>query len=67
MPPARRGEGDAFSGGGSGRRDAGAAFAQPVALAFERDHGGVVHEPVDERGGDHGVSEDLAPGLEPAV
>ena len=28
---------------------------------------GVVDEPVDERGGDHGVAEDLAPGLEAAV
>ena len=28
---------------------------------------GVVDESVDERGGDHGVAEDLAPGLEAAV
>ena len=28
---------------------------------------GVVDEAVDERGGDHGVAEDLAPGLEAAV
>lgn len=28
---------------------------------------GVVDEPVDQRGGDHGVAEDLAPGLEAAV
>jgi hypothetical protein len=27
----------------------------------------VVNEPVDEGGGDHGVAEDLAPGLEAAV
>ena len=40
---------------------------EAVALAFEGDHGGVVHEPVDQRGGDHRVAEDLAPGLEPAV
>jgi len=26
-----------------------------------------VDEPVDERGGDHGVAEDLAPGLKAAV
>jgi hypothetical protein len=51
----------------SGGRDAGAAFAQAVALAFERDHGGVVDEPVDEGGGDHRVAEDLAPLLEAAV
>ena len=46
---------------------AGAAFAEAVALAFEGDHVGVVDEAVDERGGDHGVAEDLAPGLEAAV
>ena len=28
---------------------------------------GVVDESVDQRGGDHGVAEDLAPGLEAAV
>jgi hypothetical protein len=38
-----------------------------VALALEGDHGGVVDESVDERGGDHGVAEDLAPGFEAAV
>jgi hypothetical protein len=42
--------------------DAGAAFAEAVALAFEGDHGGVVDEPVDQGCGDHGVAEDLAPG-----
>src|SRR6266508_5786303 len=51
----------------SGGRDAGAAFAQAVALAFEGDHGGVVDEPVDQGGGDDGVAEDLAPLLEAAV
>src|SRR5204862_7556673 len=51
----------------SGGRDARAALAQPVALAFERDHGCVVDEPVDQGGGDHGVAEDLAPLLEAAV
>ena len=55
----RRGSGD--------RGGAGAAFAQPVALASEGDHGGVVHEPVDQGGGDHRVAEDLAPGFEAAV
>jgi hypothetical protein len=49
------------------RRGVGAAFAQAVALALEGDHRGVVNEAVDERGGDHGVAEDLAPGLEAAV
>ncbi len=51
---------------GRGRR-AGAAFAQAVALALERDHVGVVDEAVDERGGDHRVAEDLAPSLESAI
>src|SRR6266508_3098595 len=51
----------------SGGRDAGAAFAQAIALAFERDHRGVVDEPVDQGGGDHRVAEDLAPLLEAAV
>src|SRR5436190_22588964 len=51
----------------SGGRDAEAALAQAVALAFERDHGGVVDESVDQGGGDHGVAEDLAPLFEAAV
>ena len=51
----------------SGGRDVEAAFAQPVALALEGDHGGVVDEPVDQGGGDHRVAEDLAPLLEAAV
>ena len=51
----------------SGGRDVEAAFAQAVAFAFERDHGGVVDEPVDQCGGDHRVAEDLAPLLEAAV
>ncbi len=68
MPPARLlRRGVRFSTGGGGGRDPGSAFSQAVALAFEGDHGGVVHEPVDQGGGDHRVAEDLAPGLEPAV
>src|SRR5438477_2453198 len=51
----------------SGGRDAGAALAESVALAFERDHGRVVDEPVDQGGSDHRVAEDLAPLLEAAV
>jgi hypothetical protein len=66
MPPARR-VGGCVLAGRRGGGDAGAAFAQAVALAFEGDHGGVVHEAVDERGGDHRVAEDFAPGLESAV
>src|ERR671931_934836 len=53
--------------GPGGGHDVEAAFARAVALAFERDNGGVVAEPVDEGGGDHGVAEDLAPLLEAAV
>jgi hypothetical protein len=34
-----------------GGRDVEAAFAEAVALAFERDHGGVVDEPVDQGSG----------------
>jgi hypothetical protein len=51
----------------SGGRDVEAAFAQAVAFAFEGDHGGVVDEPVDQGGRDHGVAEDFAPLLEAAV
>jgi hypothetical protein len=51
----------------SGGHDVEAALAELVALAFERDHGRVVDEPVDHGGGDHGVAEDLAPLLEAAV
>jgi hypothetical protein len=47
-----------------GGHDVEAPFAQAVALALEGDHGGVVDEPVDEHGGEHGVAEDLAPLLE---
>jgi hypothetical protein len=36
-------------------------------LPFERDHRGVVDEPVDQGSCDHGVAEDLAPLLEAAV
>jgi hypothetical protein len=49
------------------RRGGGAPLAQAVALALEADDVGVVDESVDERGGDHGVAEDLAPGFEAAV
>jgi hypothetical protein len=64
FPPLRRSRVVAEPGW---RRDACAPLAESVALALERDHGGVVDEPVDQRGGDHGVAEDLAPLLEAAV
>src|SRR5438552_14094690 len=63
----RRSGGVAVRGSLGGGRDVEAALAEPVALALERDHGGVVDEPVDQGGGDHGVAEDLAPLLEAAV
>ena len=40
---------------------------EPVAGAFEVDDIGVVHDPVDHRGGDRGVAEDLAPAAEAEV
>ena len=36
-------------------------LAQPVAGAFDLDHGGVVREPVAQRGGHDGVAEHGAP------
>jgi hypothetical protein len=44
----------------SGRSDAGAAFAEAVALVFEGDHGGVVDEPVDQ-----GCGEMASPRISP--
>jgi hypothetical protein len=60
-PPLRRSRGGRSLSGG---RDVEGALAQPVALAFERNHRRVVDKPVDQRGGDHRVAEDLAPLLE---
>ncbi len=41
--------------------------SEPVAVAFEGEDLGVVDEPVDHRGGDHVVAEDLAPFAERLV
>ena len=62
-------EGDRSGGfGGSGGRRAGeVAVFEAVAVAFEREDFGVVDEPVDHRGGDDLVAEDLAPGRERLV
>ena len=49
--------------GGSGE----VAVFEAVAVAFEREDLGVVDEPVDHRGGDDVVAEDLAPGREGLV
>ena len=43
------------------------AVAEPVAVALEREDLGVVDEPVDHRGGDDLVAEDLAPAGEGLV
>ncbi len=37
------------------------AVLEPVGIAFEGDHLGVVDEAVDHGGGDHVVAEDLSP------
>ena len=53
---------------GDGRRDAAElAVLQPVGVALEGDDFGVVDEPVDHRGGDGVVAEDLAPAGEVLV
>jgi hypothetical protein len=41
--------------------------AQAVAGAFDLDDDGMVEQPVEQRGGDDGVAEDLAPFGEAAV
>ena len=63
--------GDGPEGGGAdrravtgGRRLDEAALAlgsEPVAVAADRQHVAVVQEPVEDRGGDHGISEHGAP------
>ena len=55
-----RGVGQPSSAGGAGRGPRSLA-AEAVAVAFEAEDVGVVDEPVDHRGGDHVVAEDLAP------
>ena len=53
----------AGSGGGSAECvGAGVVVAGSVAVAVEVEHDGAVEEPVEHRGGDGGVAEDLAPG-----
>jgi hypothetical protein len=42
-------------------------LAQPIARAFDLDDDGVVKEPVEERGRDDGIAEDIAPLGEAAV
>jgi hypothetical protein len=52
---------------GRGGDAAEVSVLEPVAVAFEGDDFGVVHKPVDHRGGDHVVAEDLAPAAERPV
>jgi hypothetical protein len=47
--------------------EAGAVAAHAVALAVDLQHGRVVQEPVEDRGGDGRVFEDLASLRDPAV
>ena len=42
-------------------------ISQPVAVAFDLDYDGVVEQAVEERGGDDGIAEDVAPLGEAAV
>ena len=42
-------------------------FSKPVAVAGDLDHDGVVQEPVQQGGGDHGIAEHLAPFAKAAV
>jgi hypothetical protein len=48
-------------------RDEVGVFAQPVRVALDGDDHRVVQQPVEQRGGDHGVAEDLGPLAEAAV
>src|SRR3954447_269885 len=54
-------------GGSRGWRAGKVAVFEAVAVAFEGEDFGVVDEPVDHRGGDDVVAEDLAPGAEGLV
>ena len=47
--------------------EAGAVAAHAVAVAIDLEDGGVVKESVEDRGGDGGVFEDLAPARDPPV
>ena len=42
-------------------------LTQAIARALDLDHDGMVEQPVEERGGDDGIAEDLAPFGEAAV
>ena len=42
-------------------------FSEPVAVAGDLDHDGVMQQPIQERGGHHGVAEHLAPLAEAAI
>ena len=42
-------------------------LAQPIARALDLDDDGMVEQPVEQRGGDDGIAEDVAPFGEAAV
>jgi hypothetical protein len=46
-------------------RDQVGVLAEPVAGTFDLDHNGMVQEPIQKRGRDKGITEDLAPGNRP--
>ena len=56
-----------MAGGGSQGSLAGVVVAEAVGVALEVEHDGAVQEPVEHRGGDGGVAQDLAPGGDPGV
>jgi transposase len=45
----------------------GGGFFEPPALALEAEQVSVVHDPIEERGDDHGVAEEAAPVVEGSV
>ena len=48
-------------------RDQLGVLAEPVAGAFDLDHDGMMQKPLQKRGRNHGITEDLAPLGEAAV
>ena len=62
---------DRFDGTGAGgmasRGQQVDVFAQSIARPFDLDHHGMVEQPVEQRGGNDGVAEHLAPFCEAAV
>lgn len=42
-------------------------LAQPVGFAFDRDDHRVMQQAIEQRGGDHGIADDVGPLAEAAV